>query len=87
MITVSSMTLTTADTADAAIRAAIYSAGNWVLFAGNFAARFNYVGTGRTALAIVCEISNEKKEAELIHEKMILMNINIFIWDGDLLFL
>ena len=75
MITVSSMTLSTADAADAAVRAALYSAGNWVLFAGNFVARFNYIGAGRAALAIVCEISNEKKEAELIHEKMILMNI------------
>ena len=75
MITVSSMTFNVTDTADAAVRSALCSAGNWVMFARNFAMRFNYIGAGRAALAIVCEISNEKKEAELIHEKMILMNI------------
>ena len=72
MITISSMTFTVADTADAAVHAALESGGNWVLFAGRFAARFNYVGAGRSAVAIVKEISNERKEAQLIHEKMIL---------------
>jgi len=79
MITVSSMTLNIADTADAAVHAALCSAGNGVLFAGNFVARFNYVGAGRAALAIVNEISSERKEAQLIHEKMILMNIKTAI--------
>jgi hypothetical protein len=73
MLTVATMTFTLADTADAAVRAALESAGNWVLFAGRFAARFNYVGAGRAAVAIVKEVSNEQKEAQLIHEKMILM--------------
>jgi len=72
MITVAAMTFTVADTADAAVRAAFESAGNWVLFAGRFVARFNYVGAGRAAIAIVKEISDERKEAQLIHEKMIL---------------
>ncbi len=47
MLTVSSMTFTIADTADAAVHAAIESAGNWVLFSGRLVARFNYVGAGR----------------------------------------
>lgn len=72
MLTIASMTFTVADTADAAIRAAIESGGNWVLFSGRFVTRFNYVGAGRAALSIVREVSNEKKEAQLIHEKMIL---------------
>lgn len=72
MLTVASMTFTVADTADAAIHAAIESGGNWVLFSGRFVTRFNYVGAGRAALSIVREVSNEKKEAQLIHEKMIL---------------
>ena len=72
MVTIASMTFSVADTADAAIRAAVESGGNWILFSGKFAARFNYVGSGRAALAIVREISNEKKEAQLIHEKMLL---------------
>ena len=41
-------------------------------FAGSFVTRYNYVGAGRAAFAIVKEISNEKKEAELIHLKLIL---------------
>lgn len=49
MLTVSSMTFTVADTADAAVHAALESAGNWVLFAGHFVARFNYIGAGRAA--------------------------------------
>ena len=72
MLTIASMTFTVADTADAAIHAAIESGGNWILFSGRFVTRFNYVGAGRAALSIVREVSNEKKEAQLIHEKMIL---------------
>ncbi len=74
MIMVSSMTFTMADTADAAVHAAIESCGNWVLFSGVFVSRFNYVGAGRAAVAIVKEISNEQKEAQLLHEKLILTN-------------
>lgn len=72
MLTVASMTFTVADTADAAVRAAVEAGGNWVVFSGRFVARFNYVGAGRAALSIVREVSNEKKEAQLIHEKMLL---------------
>lgn len=72
LLTVSSMTFNVADTADAAVYAALESAGNWVLFAGNFVTRFNYIGAGRATVAIVREISSERKEAQLIHEKMIL---------------
>ncbi len=75
MIMISSMTFNIADTADAAVHAAIESGGNWVLFAGKFVCRYNYLGAGRAALAIVKEISNEKKEAQLIHEKLILTQI------------
>ena len=72
MMMVASMTFSVADTADAAVHAAVESCGNWVLFSGIFVTRFNYVGAGRAAVAIVKEISNEKKEAELIHQKLIL---------------
>lgn len=69
MLAVSSMTFTVADTADAAVHAAIESSGNWVLFSGRFVTRFNYVGAGRAAVAIVKEISNERKETQLIDFK------------------
>ena len=36
MMMISTMTLNMADTADAAVHAAIESCGNWVLFAGAF---------------------------------------------------
>ena len=72
MVTISSMTFTVADTTDAAIHAAIESGGNWVLFSGRFVTRFNYIGAGSAAIAIVKEVSNEKKETQLIHEKMLL---------------
>lgn len=72
MLTVASMTFTMADTADAAVHAALESGGNWVLFAGHFTTRFNYIGAGRAAFAIVKEISAENKEAQLLHEKRIL---------------
>lgn len=72
---VASMTFNVADTVDAAAHAAIESCGSWIVFSGKFVARYNYVGAGRAALAIVKEISNEKKEAELIHEKLLLTQI------------
>ena len=73
MITVSSLTFSFADTADAAVRSAIESGGNFVLFSGKFACRFNYVGAGRAVVAVGKELSNEKKEAQLIHEKRLLI--------------
>ena len=72
MLAIASMTFNVADTADAAVHAAIESGGNWVLFSGKFVARYNYVGAGRAVIAIVKEVSNEKKETQLIHEKMLL---------------
>lgn len=84
MLAVASMTFTVADTADAAIHAAIESGGNWVLFSGRFVTRFNYVGAGRAAVAIVKEISNERKETQLIHEKMILSEAKTTIFLSQL---
>ena len=72
MMTVSTMTFSLADTADAAVHAALESCGNWVLFSGRFVTRFNYAGAGRATVAIVKEISNERKEEQLIHEKRLL---------------
>ena len=74
MLMISGMTFTLADTADAAVHAAIESCGNWVMFSGVFVSRFNYIGAGRAAVAIVKEVSNEQKEAQLLHEKLILTN-------------
>ena len=72
MLLISSMTFNLADTADAAVRAAVESGGEWVIFCTRFVARYNYVGAGRAFVAIVHEVSNERKEAELIHERLLL---------------
>lgn len=72
MLALSTMTLSVADTADAAIHAAIDSGGDTILFATRFVTRFNFVAAGRAAVAVFREISNEKAELELIHTKRLL---------------
>ncbi|MGN0639319.1 MAG: hypothetical protein ACI4JT_00040 [Oscillospiraceae bacterium] len=72
MMTISSITFSVADTVDASVHAAIESGGNWVVFANGFAARVNYIATGRAVVSIIKEIKNENREAQLIHEKRIL---------------
>lgn len=84
MLVVSSMTFTVADTTDAAVYAAIESGGNWILFSGRFVTRFNYIGAGRAAIAVIKEISNEQKETQLIHEKMILSEAKTAIFLSQL---
>ncbi len=74
MMMIAAMTFNVIDTGDAALRAAIESGGDWVIFSGRFVARYNYIGAGRAALAIIKEFSNEKKEAQLLHERMLLMD-------------
>lgn len=84
MLMIASMTFNVADTADAAVHAAIESGANWVLFSGKFVARYNYVGAGRSVLAIVKEVRNDQKEAQLIHEKMILSEAKASLFLKDL---
>lgn len=72
MADIASLTFTLADTMDALGRAAIESAGNWVLFAGTFAARVNLVGTGRAAISFCREVTAEEKTAQLLHERALL---------------
>ena len=73
MMTVASMTLSLADTADAAVHACLESAGNWVLFSQRFVTRFNYVAAGRATLAVVREVIDDAKEAELLRERRLLV--------------
>lgn len=73
MMTVASMTLSLADTADAAVHACLESAGNWVLFSQRFVTRFNYVAAGRATLAVVREVVDDAREAELLHERRLLV--------------
>ena len=84
MLMIASMTFNVADTADATIHAAIESGANWVLFSGKFVTRYNYVGAGRSVLAIIKEVKNDRKEAQLIHEKMILSETKAALFLKDL---
>lgn len=84
MLMIASMTFNVADTADATIHAAIESGANWVLFSGKFVTRYNYVGAGRSVLAIIKEVKNDQKEAQLIHEKMILSETKAALFLKDL---
>lgn len=69
MITISSMTLTFADTYDAVTHASLESAGNVLLFSQKFVARWNYVAAGRVAIAIVREIQDDQYELELLRNR------------------
>ena len=72
MIMISSMTFTFTDTADAVSRALADCKGNYVIAGGTFAANFNFVGYGRAMLSVAKEISNDRKELQLLREKRIL---------------
>ncbi|MCQ2445813.1 MAG: hypothetical protein MJ141_02860 [Clostridia bacterium] len=69
MMTVSEATFALTDTADAALRSAVASAGDGVLFAANFLSRVNYVGWGRLAISVYKEVSMSEKEAALLRER------------------
>lgn len=74
MMTIASVTLSTADMVDAAGHAAMDCAGNWVLFATRFVTKMNFVAAGRAAVLVFREMteSNERKaleETRLLCEK------------------
>ena len=74
MLAISSLTFSTTDFADATARAAIESGGNYVVTAGKIVTRLNYVGAGKTVISVVKEISNEKRELQLLQEKRLLVD-------------
>lgn len=73
MLSVASLTFSAADLSDAAIRAAIESAGNYVLFGLKFISKVNYIGVAKSTIAVVKEVSYEQKELQLLREKRILV--------------
>ena len=73
MLSVASLTFSAADLSDAAIRAAIESAGNYVLFGVKFISKVNYIGVAKSTIAVVKEVSYEQKEFQLLREKRILV--------------
>ena len=73
MLTIASMTFTTADIADATVHAIIESEGNGVLFGAAFVKRVNVVGIGRAAVAIYRDVSADREEVALLVERRLLM--------------
>ncbi|MBR6091172.1 MAG: hypothetical protein IKP86_14635, partial [Anaerolineaceae bacterium] len=73
MLSVSTLTFTAADMSIAAIRAAMESDGNAVLFAAKYSANINVVGVGRAIIAVSRDVAMEWKEADLIRERRILV--------------
>ncbi len=73
MLAVADMTFSFINAADTAFTAAMESGVDWVLFSEHFVKRFNYIGAYRASVTILKEFSNEQKEIQLIHEKMLLM--------------
>ena len=73
MLTVSCLTFTFADVADATVQAALASRGDFAVFTANFSARINYIGTIRSGIAIVREAAYDKRELQLLHERRLLV--------------
>lgn len=69
---VADLTFTTMDLTDAAVRAAVESGGNTILFGGKFVARCNLIGASRLALSVCREASADQIELQLLTEKRIL---------------
>ena len=73
MMSVASLTFTAADMTSAAVRAAIESGGNAVLFKVKYATNINVIGVGRAIIAVTRDVSMEWQEADLVRERRILM--------------
>lgn len=69
MLTISSGTFMAVDMADAAIRGAIKSGGTLPGFLSQFVVRVNFVGVGRFAVAVGCDVSMGVKKSKLEAQK------------------
>ncbi len=65
MLTISSGTFMAVDMADAAIRGAVKSGGTLPGFLSQFIVRVNFVGVGRFAVAVGCDVSMGVKKSKL----------------------
>ena len=65
MLTISSGTFMAFDMADAAVRGAINSGGTLPGFVAQFVLRINFVGVGRFAIAVGCDVSMGIKKSKL----------------------
>lgn len=91
MISISSGVFVAVDVADATIRAAAKSNGNYAIFAKNMLLRINFVGIGRCAIAISNDMfMGAKKEhkrnnrLELVSENLLLHDVKISILQKDM---
>ena len=72
MMSIASLTFTTADMADAAIRTAVEYAAEGPVALPKYFTRVNVVGVGRAGIAVFKDVSMEWEEAELIRQRRIL---------------
>ena len=72
MMSIASLTFTTADMTDAAIRASIEAMAEGPIAAQNYFTRINIAGVGRAVLAVHKDVSMEWEEAELIRQRRLL---------------
>lgn len=75
MMSMASLTFTSADMSIAAVRAAVESGGNAAVFAAKYASNINIVGVGRAIVAVTKDVSMEWEEADLIRERRVLTEI------------
>ena len=72
MMSIASLTFTTADMADAAIRTAVEIEADGPVALPKYFTRVNVVGVGRAGIAVFKDVSMEWEEAELIRQRRIL---------------
>ncbi len=91
MLTISTGTFTAVDLADAAIRAGIKSVGDPTLFASQFLLRVNFVGVGRTAVAVGTDVymggrreSLRNERIQVLSQQLHLLNAKVFYRQSDL---
>lgn len=72
MLSISSLTFTAADMSISAVRAAVESGMNPVLFRAKYFTNINVIGVGRAVVAVARDVSMEWEEADLIRERRLL---------------
>lgn len=82
MFTISTGTFMMVDLADAAIRGAIKSKGNKVLFAKEFLLRVNFVGIGRFVIAVGTDIGMGIKREKMLNERIKIMSNQLHLMNA-----
>lgn len=74
MLTIATGTFTAVDLADAAIRAALKSGGNWGQFGAQLLLRVNFVGIGRFSVAVYSDLSMGAQRSRTRDERIAVLS-------------